>query len=284
MSGVLYIVATPIGHMDDISLRALSVLKAVDTIAAEDTRHSKRLLEHHGIQARLLSCHEHNESTRSTELIEQLQQGNDVALIADAGTPLISDPGYPLVRAAREAGIAVTPIPGPSSIIAALSAAGLPTDCFYFGGFLSAKAQQRLTQLLALRDIAATLVLLESSHRIESLVSQLSEVFPGNHCVIAKELTKMHEQFLSGNPGELLQLLQQDSQLQKGEFVVLIDNGRRNRAVDKTVEDAELMQILLAQVPVKTAVNIATQLTQTKKNDLYQLALQLQDDSEANSL
>ena len=284
MSGVLYIVATPIGHLDDISLRALSVLKAVDTIAAEDTRHSKRLLEHHGIQARLLSCHEHNESARSTELIEQLQQGNDVALIADAGTPLISDPGYPLVRAAREAGIAVTPIPGPSSIIAALSAAGLPTDRFYFGGFMSAKAQQRLTQLQALRDIAATLVLLESSHRIESLVAQLCEVFPRNHCVIAKELTKMHEQFLSGSPGELLQLLQQDSQLQKGEFVVLIDNGNRNMAVDKTVEDAELMRILLAQVPVKTAVNIATQLTQTKKNDLYQLALQLQDDSETKSL
>ena len=279
MSGVLYIVATPIGNLDDITLRAIAVLKQIDIIAAEDTRHSKRLLDRHGIQARLLSCHEHNESSRSVALIEQLQQGKDVALIADAGTPLISDPGYPLVRAARAAGITVTPIPGPSSIVAALSAAGLPTDCFYYCGFLSTKSRQRLTQLESVRDISATLILLESSHRIERLMVQMAEVFPNHSCVIAKELTKLHEQFLCGNPKDLLQCLQQNSELQKGEFVILIDNARRNPDASSEAEVTELMQILLAQVPAKTAVNIAAQLTEVKRNDLYQLALQLQEDS-----
>lgn len=282
MSGVLYIVATPIGNLDDISLRALKILQSVDTIAAEDTRHSKGLLEHHGIRTRMVSCHEHNERARSAELIEQLLAGGNVALISDAGTPLISDPGYLLVRQAREAGITVSPIPGANSVIAALSASGLPTDRFHFCGFLSSRPQQRLGQLRALQAVAATLVLLESSHRIEALVAQLAEVFPQNPCVIGKELTKLHEQFLAGSPNELMQRLQADQQLKKGEFVVLIDNTQA-AASGQEIDAAALLRLLLAEVSVKTAVKIAAKLTPGKKNDLYQMALQLQDELETES-
>ena len=283
MGGVLYIVATPIGNREDISLRAIEVLKSVDVVAAEDTRHSKVLLEHHGIHARLQSCHQHNESTRGAELVEQLLEGKSVALISDAGTPLISDPGYLLVRKARDAGIAISPIPGANSVIAALSASGLPTDRFHYCGFLSSRSTQRLGQLQALRDITATLVLLESSHRIEALVTQLGEVFPHCTCVISKELTKLHEQFLTGSPAELLHQLQADRQLQKGEFVVLIDNSSAAPKAGRETDDAALMRILLDQVPVKTAVNIATQLTKTKKNELYELALRMQNEIESAS-
>jgi 16S rRNA (cytidine1402-2'-O)-methyltransferase len=282
MSGVLYIVATPIGNLDDISLRAIEILRSVDAIAAEDTRHSKRMLEHLGIRSRLLSCHEHNEAARTVELLERLDAGEDIALISDAGTPLISDPGYQLVRAAREAGIAVVPVPGASSIVTALSAAGLPTDRFYYCGFLSSKSKERLAQLEALRQIPGTLVILESTHRIERLLAQLAEVFPHNPCVIAKELTKLHERFMIGSASELLSRLQGDVQLQKGEFVVLIDNGNRHRASGDYSQAEDLLRDLLKHVPVKVAVDIAARATGRKKNDLYRQALQIRSaDAEA---
>ena len=275
MPGVLYIVATPIGNLGDISLRAIATLKAVELIAAEDTRHSKFLLNHLGVETRMISCHEHNEESRCEVILQTLVAGEDVALISDAGTPLISDPGYRLVNAVRQAGIRVVPIPGANSAIAALSGAGLATEKFHFYGFLAAKAARRAAQLEALRDVDGTLVFFESSHRIKGLLKQLQQSFPRQRCVIAKELTKLHEQFLFGEPVELLERLEQDNSLTRGEFVVLVDNAS---AVDnQRVEGEELviLRILLDEVPLKQAARIAARLTGGKKNELYQMALQL---------
>jgi 16S rRNA (cytidine1402-2'-O)-methyltransferase len=284
MTGVLYIVATPIGNLDDISLRAIATLKAVDLIAAEDTRHSKRLLNHLGIETRMISCHEHNETARSEVIIEKLAAGGDVALISDAGTPLISDPGYKLVAAVQQAGIRVSPIPGPNSAIAALSGAGLPTDNFHFCGFLSSRSRERGTQLEALLDLRGTLVLFESSHRIEALLRQLAQVFPQNLCVVAKELTKLHEQFLRGTALQLLARLEEDPALTRGEFVVLVYNPAKAEENYLNSEDVEMLKILLGEVSVKIAVKIATRLTGKKKNEIYQLALKLQEHSEPDAI
>ena len=273
MTGVLYIVATPIGNLDDISLRAIATLKAVELIAAEDTRHSKRLLQHLGIDTRMISCHQHNEAARSGEILEKLAAGSDIALISDAGTPLISDPGYKLVAAVQQAGIRVSPIPGANSVMAALSGAGLPTDSFHFCGFLSARSAQRYAQLGALLDLHGTLVLFESSHRIEALLEQLTQVFPHRPCVIAKELTKLHEQFLRGNAAQLLARLRDDSALTKGEFVVLIDNTANPADESLNTDDVDMLKVLLDEVSVKIAVKIATRLTAKKKNKLYTIIL-----------
>ncbi len=277
MSGVLYIVATPIGNLDDLSLRAIATLKAVELVAAEDTRHSRQLLRHHGIDTPLLSCHEHNEVARSREILDRLEAGGDVALISDAGTPLISDPGYRLVRAARERGLEVSPIPGASSVMAALSAAGLPTESFHFAGFLAPKAAQRAARLRRLRDVGATLVLFESGRRIESLLAQVSEIFPRRRCVVAKELTKLHERFLEGSADELRARFAADDSLRRGEFVVLIDNPADESAPD--ADDARLLGILLDELSVKMAVKIAMRLTGKKKNELYTLALGLRQNA-----
>lgn len=273
MSGVLYIVATPIGNLDDITLRALSILREVDLIAAEDTRHSKHLLQHHGISTRMVSCHEHNESARSDMILAKLAEGSDVALISDAGTPLISDPGYRLVKATRGAGFRVSPIPGASSVITALSAAGLPTESFHFCGFLSARSKERAEQLEALRPVQATLVLFESSHRILRMLEQIKLVFPDHQCVIAKELTKLHERFMRGNAAELLDFLQSDKGLSRGEFVVLIDNQEPPGSAGAETENGDLLEVLLEELPLKMAVKLATRLTGGKKNELYQQAL-----------
>ncbi len=283
MTGVLYIVATPIGNLDDISLRAIATLNAVDLIAAEDTRHSKYLLNHLGIETPMISCHEHNEKSRSAVLLEKLAAGSNVALISDAGTPLISDPGYKLVLAAQQAGIPVSPIPGANSAIAALSAAGLPTENFHFCGFLSSRTKERGLQLQALHEIPVTLVLFESSHRIERLLQHLVEVFPEKQCVIAKELTKLHENFMRGSAAELLTRLKDDSVLSKGEFVVLIDNSDDAASKQLNTEDVEILKVLLEEVSVKIAVKIAMRLTGKKKNELYQQALNLRDISESKS-
>ena len=281
MPGVLYIVATPIGNLDDISLRAIATLEAVDLIAAEDTRHSKYLLNHLGIDTRMISCHEHNEESRCGEILQRLTDGKDVALISDAGTPLISDPGYRLVCAVRRAGVRVSPIPGANSAIAALSAAGLATTSFHFYGFLSSKKQQRAAQLEALRDQDGTLVLFESSHRIKGLLRQLVQIFADRHCVIAKELTKLHEQFLAGSAADLLLRFDAETALTRGEFVVLIDNSASAGHERLESEDIGLLRILLEEVPVKQAVRIAARLSGGKKNDLYQLALRLRDSGDA---
>ncbi len=275
MSGVLYIVATPIGNLDDIGLRALDTLKNVDMITAEDTRHSARLLKHFGISKNLVSLHEHNENARIEMVLEKLLAGTHIALISDAGTPLISDPGYALVKAVQDAGLKVSPIPGPCSIITALSGAGVPTDQFSFYGFLSHKNKERVDKLKAIKSQNGTLVLFESSHRILRLLEQLVEVFPDSDIVVAKELTKVYEKFLRGTAEELLGIFAEHSSLSKGEFVVLIDNpeSKMNRAPNQ--QDIDLLRLLLAEMPLKKAVRLASKISGKKKNALYQLALEL---------
>lgn len=275
MSGVLYIVATPIGNLGDIGLRALDTLKSVDLIAAEDTRHSARLLKHFGICKELVSLHEHNERARIEKVIEKLMAGTDIALISDAGTPLISDPGYALVKAVHEAGLTVTPIPGPSSIIVALSGAGVPTDQFSFYGFLSHKNKERIDKLQAIKKQNGTLVLLESSHRILRLLEQVAEIFPDRQIVVAKELTKVYEKFLRGRAEELLAMFAQDASLARGEFVVLIDNPTSKNAKQSSEDDIELLRLLMTEMPLKKAVQLASKISGKKKNALYQLALEL---------
>jgi 16S rRNA (cytidine1402-2'-O)-methyltransferase len=273
MTGVLYIVATPIGNLDDISLRAIEILKQVDVIAAEDTRHSIRLLNHLGIRNKLMSLHEHNERDRIDGIIDDLKQGNNIALISDAGTPLISDPGYPLVKAVQDAGLRVSPIPGASSIIAALSAAGMPTDPFTFYGFLSQKNSERLSKLNLLKQQQGTLVFLESTHRIERLLEQLCEIFGDNRIVVAKELTKSFERFLSGTPAQILSVMQEEPALKKGEFVVMIDNPVTISEKILSDEDIEILKLLLQDLPLKKAVQLSTRISGKKKNDIYQQAL-----------
>lgn len=275
MAGVLYIVATPIGNLGDIGARAAEILRNVDLIAAEDTRQSRKLLDHLGVDARLLSYHEHNESARGREILERLAAGESIALISDAGTPLISDPGYRLVRDARAAGIRVSPVPGPSSVIAALSAAGLPTDRFHFFGFLPAKADERANRLWRMRDLPGTIVLFESSHRIVALLDALDEIFSDRPLVLAKEMTKIHERFLAGSARDVKAQIDAAPELGRGEFVVLIDNATRTESERLNADDIDVIKLLLAEVSVKTAVAIAARVTGKKKNEIYRVALEI---------
>jgi 16S rRNA (cytidine1402-2'-O)-methyltransferase len=219
-AGTLYLVATPIGNLEDITLRALRVLRECDLVAAEDTRRTGQLLKHFGLSKPLLSYFQFNEARRSEAIIERLRQGAKVALVTDAGSPGISDPGERVVRAARAAGLRVEPVPGACALVAALTASGLPTDEFHFIGFLPHKSGQRRQQLEALRAFAGTLALYESPYRIDRLLGELAEVFPERPVVLARELTKKFEEFLRGRPAELRARLQQRAA--KGEFVVLV--------------------------------------------------------------
>ena len=281
MPGVLHIVATPIGNLDDISQRAIRTLASVQLIAAEDTRHSRVLLGHLGIDTPMISCHEHNEEARSARIVEVLEAGGDVALISDAGTPLISDPGYRVVRAVRAAGYRVSPVPGANSAIAALSAAGIATTSFHFYGFLPAKKNQRAARLQELRAVDGTLVLFESSHRIKALLSEIAQHFAGRHCVLAKELTKLHERFLDGPAPLILEQLQADEALTRGEFVVLIDNAGAGDEARAGIDEAGLLRVLLDEMPLKAAVRVAVRISGGKKNELYQQALQMRAAGEA---
>ncbi len=218
--GTLYLVATPIGNLEDITLRALRVLRECDVVAAEDTRHTGQLLKHLEISRPMISCFAFNETRRSEEIIERLRRGEKVALVTDAGSPGISDPGERVVRAARTAGLRVEPVPGACALVAALTASGLPADEFHFVGFLPHKSGQRRRQLEELRAVPGTLALYESPYRVGKLLGELSEVFPGRTIVLARELTKKFEEFLRGTPAELLALTAKKSM--KGEFVVLI--------------------------------------------------------------
>jgi 16S rRNA (cytidine1402-2'-O)-methyltransferase len=218
--GTLYLVATPIGNLEDITLRALRTLKECDVVAAEDTRRTGQLLKHFGISRPLLSYFQFNEARRSEEIVQRLRDGQKVALVTDAGSPGISDPGERVVRAAIAAGLRVEPVPGPSALVAALTASGLPADEFHFVGFLPHKSGQRRNQLEQLKTVPGTLVFYESPYRVEKLLGELGEVFPERQVVLARELTKKFEQFLRGQPAELLAALRQRSV--KGEFVVLV--------------------------------------------------------------
>lgn len=273
--GVLYIVAMPIGNRADITDRAKEVLSAVDCIAVEDTRHSRPLLQTLGISTPLLALHEHNETKLVSRLVERLEAGERLALISDAGTPLISDPGFPLVRGCQQAGIRVSPIPGASAAICALSAAGLPTDRFLFEGFPARTSSARCEQFGRLKNERMTLIFYESSHRIVDSLADMAKVFGEDRlAVIARELTKLHETILSQPLGKLCQILQEDANQRRGEFVVLIAGAVRNEdEIDP--ESQRIVEILLAEMPTRKAAAIASKITGIKKNRIYQLALTL---------
>jgi 16S rRNA (cytidine1402-2'-O)-methyltransferase len=224
MPGVLYLVATPIGNLEDITLRALRVLRQADLIACEDTRQTRNLLDHYGISRPLVSYHEHNERRRAKELLARLESGASVALVSDAGTPLISDPGYRLVEAARAAGIAVVPVPGPSAVVAALTASGLPADAFYFAGFLPARRSERLRRLASLCKERATLVFYEAPHRILDTLADVEETFGPRRMVLARELTKIHEEFLRGTAAQIRQVLSERPSI-RGEITLVVEGA-----------------------------------------------------------
>jgi 16S rRNA (cytidine1402-2'-O)-methyltransferase len=224
MPGTLYIVATPIGNLEDISFRAVRVLKEVDLIACEDTRYTAKLLTHYGITTPRESCHEFNEESRTPELLEKLREGKNIALVSDSGTPLISDPGYRLVSSCRNQGIPVIPIPGPSAAIAALVGSGLPSDSFFFEGFLPARSSTRRHRLIELANIPATLIFYEAPHRILSCLEDMAAIFGDREAVVAREMTKIHEEFVNGKLTELLSLFQNRPKIQ-GEIVLIVKRG-----------------------------------------------------------
>lgn len=240
----LYLVSTPIGNLEDITLRALRVLKEVDLIACEDTRHTRKLLDHFGIRKPVISYHEHNEQTRAAELAGRLAQGESIAIVTDAGTPGISDPAYRIVRAAIEQGVEVVPIPGPAALIAGLVSSGLPTDSFYFGGFLPPRKGARRTRLNELRSERSTLVFYESPHRIREALSDAEEVLGDREASLARELTKLHEQFLRGRLSEIRARL--DAQSPRGEMTLVIagcgdDNLYATQQISLTAQVDKLM-------------------------------------------
>ena len=278
--GSLYVVATPIGNLDDISTRALTILRSVALIAAEDTRHSARLMQHFGIGTPLAACHEHNERDQGGRFLARLLAGDDVALISDAGTPLISDPGYHLVRQARAAGIAVVPVPGACALIAALSAAGLPSDRFIFEGFLPAKAAGRRARLEQVKEEPRTLIFYEAPHRILECLQDMQSVFGDERpALLARELTKTFET-LKGLPlAELAAWVAADSNQQRGECVVLVAGWQAPEGDEAVSAEAmRVLNLLLAEMPLKRAAALAAEITGVRKNLLYQVALEQQKD------
>jgi 16S rRNA (cytidine1402-2'-O)-methyltransferase len=268
--GKLFVVATPIGNLDDLTPRAREVLAIADVIAAEDTRHTRGLLSRIGVEARLIAYHEHNERERVAELLERLAGGATVALVSDAGTPLISDPGWRLVRAAREHGVDVVPVPGPSAAIAALCAAGLPTDRFVFEGFLPRTDGARAARLHELRSERRTLIFYESVHRLTDTLAALIEHFGADReAVLARELTKLHEQIRSGTLGDLAASLGADVPL-LGEFVV-VAAGNSSDAAPDTARAQEIYAALAAELDPAKALQLTSTLTGISRNDLYKL-------------
>lgn len=273
----LYVVATPIGNLGDITARALEVLSSVAVIAAEDTRHSARLCKHFGLTAPLVAYHDHSDESRSNALLERIAKGDSVALISDAGTPLISDPGYRIVKLARDAGIKVVPIPGACAMAAALSIAGLPSNRFCFEGFLPAKAGTRNNALQDLVAEARTLIFYEAPHRIvESLQSMVSVFGESREVVLARELTKAFETVLSGTLSEVLAMVEADSNQRRGEMVILLKGAEA--VVSEVHEEARrIMTCLLEQLSVKQASQLGAEITGIRKKVLYQWALDQQD-------
>lgn len=270
MNGKLYIVATPIGNMDDLTARAKQVLCSVSLIAAEDTRHSARLLQHVGATAPCVAYHEHSEAKQTERLLERLQSGDDVALISDAGTPLISDPGYELVHRARQCQIDVVPIPGACALVAALSASGLPTDRFYFAGFLAAKKVAREQQLNELAAMTCTLIFYESRHRILEVLQVMQSVLDDRHCVVGRELTKTFETFYNGRFSDIIDTLAQHEQQQRGEFVVMVAGAEKGMSYHEG-EAKRILDILNDVLPASQAAKLTAKITGLKKSELYSL-------------
>ncbi len=266
MSGTLFVVATPIGNLEDITLRALRILREVDQIACEDTRQTRKLLDRHGISTPLVSYHEHNEQGRAAELLGKLEAGKNVALVSDAGTPLIADPGYRIVAMARERGIAVSPIPGPSALISALSASGLPTDSLYFGGFLPAKKSQRRKTLEEAKSYSATLVFYEAPHRICESLEDIAEVLGPRRVTVARELTKIHEEFLTGSPSELRGILA-DRHV-KGEITLIIAKSEAP-AVDVIPIEVAFDRLVESGVPRMEAMKQVARQHGLSKGEVY---------------
>jgi len=273
MAGELYVVATPIGNLGDMVPRAVEVLQAVDVVAAEDTRHSGRLLSHLGIKTPLIPYHDHSDDRQVAKLIEILSQGKSIALISDAGTPLISDPGYKLVRTVRQQGFKVVPIPGPCALVAAICASGLPSDRFSFEGFPPAKSSARIKVFQGLVEEQRTLVFYESPHRIIQTLEDMVSVF-GEHreIVMARELTKTYETFLVGTLIEVQQQVISDPNQQKGEIVLILKGVDEIKRVDNA-EQQRVLSLLLDELPLKQAAALAAKITGGPKNALYQMAL-----------
>ncbi|ENV44108.1 16S rRNA (cytidine(1402)-2'-O)-methyltransferase [Acinetobacter schindleri] len=275
MSAQLFVVATPIGHLDDISYRAIEVLKSVSLIAAEDTRTSMQLLKHFNISTPLTACHDHNESNKIDQLIQRLLNGENMALISDAGTPLISDPGFKFVRAAQEHNIRVIPVPGACAAIAALSAVGLPSDRFSFEGFLPSKQSQRLLNLEKLKDETQTMIFYEAPHRILECVKDMANVFGADRPVgFAREITKTFETIRKMTLGELIEFIAKDANQQKGEIVLVVGGATVEKDMDQEKLDNLLLR-LLQDLSVKAASQLAADLTGIKKKVAYQRALEL---------
>ena len=273
--GVLYVVATPIGNYADMTERAMQVLREVDIILAEDTRRTKPLLQRFAISAsRIMSFHEHNEERLGYKIIEKLQLGESIALVSDAGTPLISDPGFGLVEAAHKAGLKVVPIPGACALAAALSAGGLPTDQFFFVGFLPAKTTQRVKPLQQLIDQKGTLIFYESSHRILACLSDCLGVLGNRRAVVAREISKLFETIRQDDLNGLLSFVTADSNQQKGEFVILIE-GAQAQELGNDQELDRLLLIMMEELPLKQAAQLVAKILGIKKNSVYQRALQL---------
>lgn len=274
-NGSLYIVATPIGNLKDITYRAIEVLSSVDLIAAEDTRHTNKLLQHYGIVQRCIAVHEHNERQVCDDLLEKLSRGVNLALVSDAGTPLVSDPGFYLVRSAKQQGFNVVPIPGVSAVVTALSVAGLPTNRFSFEGFLPAKSAARQRCLSDLVAESRTMVFYESPHRVLSTVRDMLTIFgPSRYVVLARELTKLYETVHGDLLGNLLPWLATQPHQQKGEMVLLV-HGADSVIQSQPDKIDEWIQLLLSELPVKKVVAILAQITGEKKNHLYKRALEL---------
>ncbi|MGB0892981.1 MAG: 16S rRNA (cytidine(1402)-2'-O)-methyltransferase [Parashewanella sp.] len=271
----LYIVPTPIGNLGDMTTRAVEILEQVSLIACEDTRHSGKLLSHFGITTRTMAVHDHNERDRAQSIIERLAQGESVALISDAGTPLISDPGYHLVSQVREAGFPVTPLPGACAAITALSASGLPSDRFSFEGFLPAKEKGRSDRLSALVDATRTLIFYESPHRILPSLHSMAQHFGEDRpMVMARELTKTFETFLSGSIAEVIEKVESDPNQQKGEMVLIVKGAETKSDDGLPTEAINTLKLLISELPLKKAAALTAQIYGLKKNALYKFALE----------
>lgn len=281
MTGQLYVVATPIGNLDDMTFRAVEVLKSVSLIAVEDTRQSAPLLKHYQIDTPMTACHEHNETEKIQQLLDKLLQGEDIALISDAGTPLISDPGFKLVRSAQQNHIRVIPIAGACAAIAGLSAVGLPSDKFSFYGFLPAKSTQRIKQLEQLKTVSHTLIFYEAPHRIIECLQDLCTVFGGERLAgFAREISKTFETIKQMPLFTLLEFVKNDLNQQKGEIVLIISGNIQSEQDNTILELDRYLHRLLPEMSVKQASQIVSDLLGIKKNTVYQRALELQKISE----
>lgn len=277
MESAIYIVATPIGNLSDITLRAIEVLKAVDVVAAEDTRHTRKLLEHYGIATKMISLHEHNEFEKSAYIIGLVKEGQSVALVSDAGTPLISDPGYTLVLRAKESGVLVRPIPGPSALVAALCASGVASDTFIFEGFLPAKKKAKEEVLQSYLAERRTVIFYESPHRILVTLEAMSDVLAGRKLCVARELTKRYETIKYGEVSEVLAWMKADEDQTRGEFVLVLEGSQEEPLSVSDEQKLKLLARLLLELPPKKASAVVADVMGGSKKEIYNLALSLKE-------